>query len=96
MGGGLACLAWVGWVVFLCGWHAIADGSEWHANMDDVLLLLLLILLKYYPEEQNTECLFLKQIEKIFQIDLNIDLKEEPDLRSRCWFTLFGPAMQGF
>ena len=78
------------WMACYRRWH------EWHANMDDMLLLLLLILLKYYPEEQNTECLFLKQIEKIFQIDLNIDLKEEPDLRSRCWFTLFGPAMQGF
>ena len=60
-----------------------------------MLLLLLLILLKYYPEEQNAECLFLKQIEKIFQIDLNIDLKEEPDLRSRCWFTLFGRQCKG-
>ena len=26
----------------------------------------------------------------MFQIDLDSDLKEEPDLKNRCWFTLFG------
>ena len=31
----------------------------------------------------------------MFQTDLNSDLKEEPDLKSRPWFTLVGPAMQG-
>ena len=31
----------------------------------------------------------------MFQKDLNSDLKEEPDLKSSCWFTLFGPAMRG-
>ena len=34
--------------------------------------------------------------EKMFQIDLNSDLKEEPDLKSRCWFTLFELVMPGF
>ena len=71
---------------------------EWRAYMDGMLLLLLLfllllllslllfilLLLKYYSEEQNVECLLLKQKWKMFQIDLNSDLKEEPDLKSRC------------
>ena len=39
---------------------------------------------------------FSNENEKMFQIDLNSDLKEEPDLKSRCWFTLFGPVMQRF
>ena len=38
---------------------------------------------------------FWNNSEKMFQTDLNSDLKEEPDLKSRPWFTLFGPAMQG-
>ena len=57
-------------------------------------MLLLLLLLKYYLEEQNVECLLLKQ-KYIFFHDLNSDLKEESDLKSKCWFTLFGPVMQG-
>ena len=32
----------------------------------------------------------------MFQINLNSDLKEEPALKSRRYFTLFGPAMQGY
>ena len=35
--------------------------DEWRGNMDGILLLLLLLLLKYYPEEQNVQCLLLKQ-----------------------------------
>ena len=39
-----------------------ASVREWRGSMDGMLLLLLLLLLlKYYPEEQNVECLFLKQ-----------------------------------
>ena len=34
---------------------------EWRANVGGMLLLLLLLLLKCYPEEQNVECLLLKQ-----------------------------------
>ena len=30
----------------------------------------------------------------MFQIDLDNDLKEESDLKSRCCFTLFGLVMQ--
>ena len=29
----------------------------------------------------------------MFQIDPNSDLKEEPDLKSKCWFTLLEPVM---
>ena len=36
------------------------------------------------------------KVTQMFQIDLSSDLKEEPDLKSRCWLTLFGPIMQGF
>ena len=32
----------------------------------------------------------------MFQIDLNSDLKEEPDLKSRCCFTLFELVMPGY
>ena len=31
---------------------------------------------------------------KMFQIDLDSDLKEKPDLKSRCCFILFGSVMQ--
>ena len=27
--------------------------------------------------------------EKMFQIDLNNDLKDETDLKSRCWFLIY-------
>ena len=36
---------------------------------------------------------FETKVKKIFQIDLDIDLKEEPDLKSRCWFTLVGSVI---
>ena len=49
-----------------------------------MLLLLLFLLLKYYPEEQNLECLLLKQNKKMFQIELNSDLNEEPDVPLHC------------
>ena len=38
---------------------------------------------------------FWNENEKMFRIDLNSDLKGEPDLKSRFLFTLFGPVMQG-
>ena len=41
MGGMLACVVWVGWVVCLRGWCARGGG---------MLLLLLLLYLKHYPE----------------------------------------------
>ena len=60
-----------------------------------MLLLLLLLFLKQYPEAKNVEYLLLKQESIIFEIDFNSDLKEEPYLTSRCWFTLFEPVMPG-
>ena len=32
----------------------------------------------------------------MFQNDLNSDLKEKPDLKSRCYFTLFQLVMPGY
>ena len=43
----------------------------------------------------NVECLLLNQKWKNILIDLNSDLKEEPDLDSRCYFTLFELVMPG-
>ena len=34
--------------------------------------------------------------EKMFQIDLKNNLKKEPDLKSRCYFTLLEPVMPGY
>ena len=82
----LAFVAEMGWVACFRGWRT---------SVGDMLLLLLLLLLKCYPEEKTVECLLLKQNEKIFQIDLNSDLKEEPELKNRCWFTLFEPVIAG-
>ena len=38
---------------------------------------------------------FRNRNEKRFQVDLNSDLKEESDLKSRCWFTLFELVIPG-
>ena len=38
---------------------------------------------------------FRNKFEKIFQVDLNNDIREEPDLKSGYWFTLFEPVMAG-
>ena len=54
------------------------------------LLLLLLFLLKYYPQEKTVE-----QKWKMFDIDLDTDLKERSDLKSKCCFTLLEPVMPG-
>ena len=55
-----------------------------------MLLLLLLLLLKYILKKKMLNVYF-----KGKNTDLNSDLKEEPDLKRRCWFTLFEPVMQG-
>ena len=39
----------------------LASVGDWRSNMNSMFLLLLLLLLKYDPEEQNAECLPLKQ-----------------------------------
>ena len=65
VGGRLECIAWTGLgdvVVLMACWRRC---PEWRANVGGVLLLLLLLLLlKCYPEEQNDECLLLKQKRK--------------------------------
>ena len=38
---------------------------------------------------------FWKKSEKMFQIDLNSDLKQEPDSKSWCCFILFEPVIPG-
>ena len=85
----VSVLACVTWVVCLHEWHS------WRAIMSGMLLVLLLLFLKQYHEAKNVEYLLLNKNQKIFQIDLNSDLKEEPYLKSRCWFTLFEPIMPG-
>ena len=68
MGGGIECVVWVEWVVFL---------RRWHTNEVGMLLSLFLLLIKYYSKERNVKCLLLKKKKKgkMFQIDLSIDLR---------------------
>ena len=61
MGGGLASIMWVGWVLHLSGFRANVGGVSGVLAM---LLLLLLLLFEYYPVGQNVGCLFLKQKRK--------------------------------
>ena len=83
----VACFAWavyshgkrasVGWVgsVFT-GLALVVCCYHWCCNY-------------YRPEEKCIACFLLKQNEKTFQLDSEKDLKEDPDLKSSCWFTLF-------
>ena len=59
--GCVACVAWVGMVVCLWGWHAGIGGISGALTWVAILLSFLLLLLKYYPEVQNVECLLLRQ-----------------------------------
>ena len=64
--------------------------------MGGVLLcvtLLLLLLLKYYSEEKKMLSVCFYKKEKMFQIYLKCDSKEEPDLKSRYCFTLLELVM---
>ena len=87
--GGLAFISWVGQVVCLCGWHA-NDGG-----ISDVLTRMACYYYCYWCywnailKSKMLNVYFWSKNEKIFQIDLNSDLKEEPDFKSGCWFTLF-------
>ena len=47
-------------------------------------------VLQLMMTKNNDECLLLKQKWRMLQTDLKGDLKEESDLSSRYWFTLFG------
>ena len=46
VGGTVAFVAWVEWVVYLLGGML----AWWRARVGGMLLLLLLLLLNYYPE----------------------------------------------
>ena len=58
-----------------------------------MLVLLLLLSLKYYPKEKMLNVYFSNKNVKLFQIDLNSDLNKEPDLKSRCSFTVLESVM---
>ena len=89
VGGVLACVPWMGWV---------AHSRWWRTSVGSILILLLLLLLKYYPEEKKMLNVYFwkkkRKRKEMFQIDLNSNLKEALDLKSRCCFTLFGQLMQ--
>ena len=61
---------------------------------DKVLILLLFLILKKFWREKCWMFTFEKKRKNV-PVDLNNDLKEGPDLRSRCCFTPFGPLVQG-
>ena len=82
-------VVWVGWVACQRGW------CEWCSNLSGMLILLLLLLLKYCLEKKNLNVYIWNKNEKMFQIDLNSDLKEEPDLKRRCCFMSFESVMPG-
>ena len=91
-------LAWVGCLRVWRGW------GGWRANVVGVSVVLTWVACYYYCycdywntilEEKMLNVYFSNKNQKIFQIDLNSDLKEELDLKSRCWFTLFDPVMPG-
>ena len=90
MGGVGSVLAWVTCYRGLHGWCACARSvlarltwvvclREWCTNVVGVLLLLLLVS-KYYLEEQNVECLLLKQKWK------NVQNRFEQWFKRRTWF----------
>ena len=60
-----------------------------------MLLVLLLLLFRYYPVEKILNVYFWNKSKIMFQIDLNSDLNGQPDLKSRCCFTLLEQVMPG-
>ena len=84
MGGGLVRVTWVEWVVCLRGlrgWRASVGG------MSGVLLVTCNCYFCYYYwntilKNKMLNVYFWNKNEKLFQIDLNSDLKEKPDLKS--------------
>ena len=89
-----ACVGGLGhalaWLACLRGRRA-SVWSRWgrkRANAGDMLLLLLLLLLNAILKKKVLNVYFWNKNAKMFQIDLSNDLKEEPELKSRCCFTL--------
>ena len=84
----LFVLAWEAWVAYLRGWRACVDG------------VLAWVACYYYCYCYYLKTILKKKIlndyvwnGKMLQIDLNSYLKEEPDLKSKCCFTLLEPVM---
>ena len=83
--GGLACVAWVEWVVCLCRWHPSVAG------MSGVLIWRAFYYFCYFYcyywntilKSKMLNVYFWNKILKISQIDSNSDLKEEPNLKDR-------------
>ena len=90
----LEWVAWVGWVVCLCGWHASVGGMSGVVTWMACYYYCYCYYWNAIPMSKMLNAYFWNKNEKMFH-DLGSDLKEEPDLKSRCWFTLFGPVMQG-
>ena len=95
-----ACVVGVlAWVARLCGWRGgvlvcVAWGGGWRPNVGDMLLLLCCYW-NTILKKKMMNAYFWNKKEKMFQIDLKSDLKEEPNLQSRCCFTLLEPVMPG-
>ena len=92
-------LAWVGCFRMQREW------GGWCANVVGVSVVLTWVACYYYCscyywntilKEKMLNVYLWNKNQKMFQIDLNSGLKEEPDLKSRCCFTLFELVMPGY
>ena len=89
-------LAWVGCFRMQCEW------GGWCANVVGVSVVLTWVACYYYCSSYYWNTILKENVylwnknRKMFQIDLDSDLKEEPDLKSRCSFTLFEPVLLGY
>ena len=69
----------VGWVGGVFTWLALVVCCyHWCCNYWNIVL-----------RKKVSHVFFWNKNEKTFQLDSEKDLKEDPDLKSRCWFTLF-------
>ena len=91
-------LAWVGCL------RMQHERGGWCANVVGVSVVLTWVACYYYCccyywntilKEKMLNVYLWNKNQKMFQIDLNSDLKKEPDFKSRCSFTLFEQAMPG-
>ena len=86
----IACYScYMGGVGSVLAWVARLRG--WCASVGRMLLLLLLLLLLFILKKKMLNDYVWNG--KMLQIDLNSYLKEEPDLKSKCCFTLVEPVM---
>ena len=105
----LACLCgWcaimgriVAWVGCLHLQHGLGG---WHANVVGMSIVLTYVACYYcccyywntIIKEKMLNVYLWNKNKKMFEIDLNSNLKEEPDLKDRCCFTLFEMVMPGY